>query len=101
MATVLYERVKGRGDVIELLIALVVFIAPALMKHAESTGKESQWSLRHVFFRKFMRDDKWRLMVVLISLVIFEVLVVAPYQVYKRIKSENDKMQGTEIVRHS
>ena len=101
MAIVSYERVKGRGDMIELLVALVIFIAPALMKHAESTGKESQWSLRHVFFRRFMRDDKWRFMVVLTSLLVFEILVVAPYQIYKRMKNENDRIKSTEIFRHS
>ena len=101
MATVSYERMKGRGDMIELLIALVIFVAPALMKHAESTGKESQWSLRHVFFRKFMRDDKWRFVVVLTSLVVFEVVVIGPYQIYKRMKNENEKLKTTEIVGHS
>jgi len=92
-----YERAKGGSEVIEIIIALLVFFIPKLLKKCESGEKQSQQPTRHVLLKKFMTDDSWRFVVVLITLFVFEVLFVAPYQVYSQLKVEIDKTKKNEI----
>jgi hypothetical protein len=94
-----WEFSKGGGEVIEVLIALAFLFIPGFFKKLESDGIEYEKSVRRIVFYKFITNDKWRTAVVLIGCLIFHILVIAPYQVYKKTRDELPKVEAKNVVR--